>query len=331
MNNFRKTTLENEEVKVVILPEVGGKIIEIYNKRTDTQFLLGPQNSEKTYVKPHYGARYQNYDVSGFDECFPTIAESEYSPLLNPHIKSEMIFPDHGELWSKPWNSLADTKTVLLNVRGEQFDYEFTKHITLADNTVRINYKLENFSDIPFLYLWSAHPLLTVYPNSQIILPGDVEEVSLYYSSDAALGSYGDKLNWPSLNGSKGVDNYSIVPDKKRDLAIKLFTDKLASSYGGIYHPDKDESILFTSNAESTPYIGLWLCYGGWPEESEEKHYTVAIEPTTSPTDSLKDALINENYSEVPPKSVKEWTMEVSVFTGMPVIPENINVNNSYE
>jgi galactose mutarotase-like enzyme len=35
------------------------------------------------------------------------------------------------------------------------------------------------------------------------------------------------------------------------------------------------------------PYLGLWICYGGWPDRAGTKQNCVAIEPTTAPVDSL--------------------------------------------
>jgi galactose mutarotase-like enzyme len=37
----------------------------------------------------------------------------------------------------------------------------------------------------------------------------------------------------------------------------------------------------------ATPYLGLWRCYGGWPNGSGPKQNCVALEPTTAPVDSL--------------------------------------------
>jgi galactose mutarotase-like enzyme len=40
-------------------------------------------------------------------------------------------------------------------------------------------------------------------------------------------------------------------------------------------------------DAAATPYLGLWLCYGGWPERPGTKQACVAMEPSTAPVDSL--------------------------------------------
>ena len=40
-----------------------------------------------------------------------------------------------------------------------------------------------------------------------------------------------------------------------------------------------------------SPFLGLWLCYGGWPEGHPKRQYCVALEPCTAPVDSLATAM----------------------------------------
>jgi galactose mutarotase-like enzyme len=45
--------------------------------------------------------------------------------------------------------------------------------------------------------------------------------------------------------------------------------------------------VKFSFDPAATPYLGLWLCYGGWPDKSGPKQMCVAMEPSTAPVDSL--------------------------------------------
>jgi hypothetical protein len=42
-------------------------------------------------------------------------------------------------------------------------------------------------------------------------------------------------------------------------------------------------------DAAATPYLGLWICYGGWPERPGPKQMCVAMEPATALVDSLAE------------------------------------------
>ncbi len=45
--------------------------------------------------------------------------------------------------------------------------------------------------------------------------------------------------------------------------------------------------IRVSFDTDATPYLGLWICYGGWPDRPGPKQVCVALEPATAPVDSL--------------------------------------------
>jgi hypothetical protein len=60
-----------------------------------------------------------------------------------------------------------------------------------------------------------------------------------------------------------------------------------------------------------TPYLGLWLCYGGWPEGHEQKQVCVALEPATAPVDSLAETGGWSRWLD--PGVTVNWPMEVDI------------------
>ena len=83
--------LENNYLKVIIIPELGGKIASIYNIEKDFELLF--QNKEDIYVKPKLYDAFEKFDASGFDDAFPTIDKCSVY-INNKHIE----YPDHGEM-----------------------------------------------------------------------------------------------------------------------------------------------------------------------------------------------------------------------------------------
>ena len=63
--------LENEVLRTIILPSMGGKVASIYRKDKDFELLY--QNKEDVYRKPKIYDDFSEYDTSGFDDTFPTI------------------------------------------------------------------------------------------------------------------------------------------------------------------------------------------------------------------------------------------------------------------
>ncbi len=318
-NNLIHVVMENDLLRIVVLPEIGGKMIELTNKKTGRQFLLEPQSADGLYRRGYYGANFEGYDTSGFDECFPTIESSEHPDLkgLRPN-DFDIIFPDHGELWSLPWHYRIEDDALLLTANGVRFPYQFKKRISLTENQVEISYSLKNHGDFPFSYIWSAHPLLKVQPGARLVLSDEIERVMLNWASDENMGEFCETLSWPYLeSGDKSVD-YSMVQPRDFGKALKIFTDALTVGGAGVYFSDTDEHLLFQFDTAVNPYLGIWLCYGGWPEGSEEKHLTVGLEPCSGRPDSLEEAINRNEYSQIMPNENKEWQLIMNVSNGVP-------------
>jgi len=307
---FKGVVLENDFIRITVLPEIGGKMIELRNKLTSTQFLLEPQNEKGNYTVPEYGDSYSRFDTSGFDECFPSIASTKVKIE-----DDEISIPDHGELWSRPWNYRLENDSIILSIKGRIFDYTFEKRISLDGGKVIINYSVLNNTAKGLPYIWSAHPLLKVEPQAEIYLPSSDYKMILDSSSDETIGLPGAELPWPYL---KQTTDYSKVQPLEFDKAIKLFEQNPKAGFCCLYNSRKDESILFSFDHQKIKYIGLWLCYGGWPANAEKKHLTVALEPASGCPDDLVKAVKRNSYSFLQPNSRNEWMLEIELLVGKP-------------
>ncbi|WP_242949646.1 DUF5107 domain-containing protein [Clostridium pasteurianum] len=117
--NMNSITLENDLLKVIIIPDLGGKLVSIYNKSSNFELLF--QNKEDSYKKPELNSDFGSFDASGFDDAFPTIDISKIN-----YQGQEILYPDHGEIWSSP------------------FDYRFIDdylELTFSSRILPYNYK----------------------------------------------------------------------------------------------------------------------------------------------------------------------------------------------
>jgi hypothetical protein len=71
--------------------------------------------------------------------------------------------------------------------------------------------------------------------------------------------------------------------------------------------------ILMRFNPVATPFAGLWISQGAWPETSETRQYTVALEPTTSPGDALDSAAKQGSVQKLMPGASLTWPMHLEV------------------
>jgi len=314
-NGFPCVSVRNERLRVDVLPDVGGKLISLRDLETSREFFLPPQPDGPQYRRAFYGAPFDAYDVSGFDDCFPTV-EACRGKL--GAAGTAWQFPDHGEVWSMAWSWRIEKQQIVLAASGVNWPYRIEKRVGLSENGVRVSYRLENLSTEPLAYLWSAHPLLNVRPGARILLPADVTNVLVNWSSDDHAGRLGDIRPWPHLDPQNPSLDYSDVKERETGLAAKVFTGRLQRGMAAVYDPQADESLAFQFDVERTPYLGLWLCYGGWPPAAAQKHLTVALEPCSGRPDSLAEAMKRNEHSVAAPRSKCEWEIEMSIWRGVP-------------
>ena len=310
--------ISNDKVEAVFLPQLGSKMISLINKKSGTQFLLENQDKNKIYRKAFHGADYSLYDASGFDECFPTIEAAE---IIIEHIgngNKKLQYPDHGELWSKEWDyELTDT-SIFFYADGVNAGYSFRKIITLEENRVIINYSLVNKSAFPLYYIWSGHPLLAIEEGDRIIMPPGIYKLFLNWTSDDNIGEFGHYIPWSGEAGE--ANSFYDVKSADTGMALKGFTDSLRHGFAGLFRSHKNESVLISFDYKKLPYLGVWLCFGGWPAGAVKKHYTVALEPTTGRPDSLSESVKRNECSVLDINEERNWKIEFSLWEGLPQI-----------
>jgi len=304
--------LDNGQIRATVIPELGGKMSSLIRAATGREFLLQP--AKHPLARAVYGAEFKKYGASGFHECFPTIASCEYAGEYFHGVS----LPDHGELWSSRWQFEIHEEELWLATEGRCLPYIFRKRIHLQDEAVILQYQLESVTEAPFHYLWSAHPLLKIEPGCRIVLPQDVTEVLVESSRNQRLGEPGDSGRWPRTRlVDAGETDLSILGDSSRQTADKLFTPRLSDGTCALYYPHSNESISFHFNPAIVPYLGIWICEGGWPTP-EGGHHTVALEPCTSRADSLAEAVGRCECAEIKPGAWKRWELQVQLQTGLP-------------
>ncbi len=308
---YTRLILDNGIIKTTIIPELGGNIFELIQKATGSNYIHQPEIDLCEIKRPKYGDKFlPPYDF-GFDDCFPTISPSQYR--LNG---KNIYFPDHGELWTRAWEYNVQDDGINLQIYGINLNYRFKKKIMLDKNILNIHYSLLNLESLPFQYIWSSHPLLIIDPDDEILVEDEIEHLFVNWASDDRYGKYGDIVRWPCKVLSGNNIDLSKVQSKDLTMAIKFFSDKLKKGCAGLYRRKLDTSIIFNFDERIIPYLGIWLCYGGWPKNNDNPAYTIALEPTSGRPDSLSDGIKRNEASSIMPEEEKTWSLSVSIIDG---------------
>jgi galactose mutarotase-like enzyme len=292
-----------------VLPQFGGKIASLRFRGEELlQAPLAPI-AARTRTMPFDAA-----DASGWDECLPSVAACKVQTEAG---LAEV--PDHGDLWRLPSTILEHTpQSVALSAGCFSLPLTLKRRLSLAEtsNGVRISldYRLTNTGTVSVPWSWAAHPLFTVAEGDRILLPDSIRTLRLEGSGGNRLGKYGDEIQWPIADLANGfhVDlSRAEAPDA--GVGDKLFAGPLNSRNGwcALERPSAGVRIRVNFDPDATPYLGLWICYGGWPEGPGPKQVCVALEPATAPVDSL--AISGPWSRTLSAGEWFNWTMQVDL------------------
>jgi hypothetical protein len=304
-DELQRVVLQNDAIRAVILPEIGGKVGSLVSLKTGREFLL--QHPDRPYRRARFADSIEHYDISGFDECLPTVAACPYPET--PFAGVPM--PDHGEVWSRAWKQEIRGEELILEVEGVRLPYRLRRTTRLAGPVMELEYEITNTANQPFKYLWSAHPLLTVQPGAQIVLPPEVSEVLVDYSAGNRF-AIGKTIAWPRARQADGASvALDAITGPRQKTADKLFTPRLSQGYCGVRFP-AGEALFFRFDPRLVPYVGLWICQGGFPPEGTPE-FTLALEPCNGRPDSLATAIACGECPELAGGATQRWKLDIEV------------------
>jgi hypothetical protein len=266
---LRVLTLENALLRVQILPEAGAKIWQITYLPFDTELLWN-----NPHIPPQQHAIHTPYDdvwSGGWDELFPNDEEAVI------HGKR---YPDHGELWSAPWEAEsfthADKVGVTLRLRTPLSSVAVEKTITLPHGSAQLHFahRFTNHGAVAFPFLWKLHPAMRVTPQHRIDMPR--MRVLREPAFPGTLAEAPLEFAWPhAFLPGRTVDLRRVPHPRERELHF-FYGTELEGGWCAITDTAKRLACGLRFDPAIFPSCWLFASYGGWLD------YNVAVpEPCT--------------------------------------------------
>jgi galactose mutarotase-like enzyme len=298
--------MQTDTLRAAVLPALGGKIASL-------QWLPGKVELLQAPLAP-YAARtlamaFDESDASGIDECLPSVAACTIATG-----QGNVQVPDHGDFWRLEWEAVQEGNEIRMAGAGVSLPLRFERTIRLEGDTLGLSYRVTNASRQPVPYAWSAHPLFAVDRGDRIALPASVKRVHVEGSAGQRLGPRHGEHAWPrtASDGRKAID-LSTAGGPADGVGDKLFTEAPEEGWAAVDRVRHQLRVEVQFDPERSPWLGLWLCYGGWPEGSATRQQCVAIEPCTAPVDSLAEAIAAGQSRRLEPGQSDEWPMRIHV------------------
>ena len=267
--------LENEQIRVCILPQIGSHICSFYDKTEGRELLL--QAPGVDYVHPENAANFDFGECAGIDDMFPAAAPTVYrgEPF------DGLALPDHGEVWSSAFSVLSHSSSeAVMVMEGALMPYRLKKRFVLDKTCLRVEYTLTNLSDLAYRYIWAAHPMFAGCESYKVLLPDTVDRVTIGWGEGTAY-TPGKEYSWPVITWDDGSRmDVSAAPQKDAGYCYKPVTvAPMTKGWCALVDTEAKYGLEICFDAEQTPFLGIWIDGNGL---SSKPQYDIAIEPSTT-------------------------------------------------
>jgi galactose mutarotase-like enzyme len=289
--------LENEEISVIVYPRYGGKISSFCSRQGKREwFWRNPQTALK---QVEFGSPYDDNFYGGMDELFP----NDFPTVVN-----DVTLPDHGELWSQPWDydivCGEQGWTISMSLSLRLYSVRIERRIYLKRNGMVVESTLTNLSDRPFPYLWVLHPAFNIGPRFRFHFPQG--KVIVDDELNGRVRKEIKPFTWP---GNEIGYDLSVVPERNGGLESYYITD-LPEGRFIIEDTENREALKVEFPLEVFPHMWLFMPLGGWRD-----HYVAVIEPSSGYPTDLAYAVKNGTSSNLQGNSSISAVIKFTAFS----------------
>lgn len=232
---YKAVYLENEYLKIMILPELGGRIQRAYDKTNDYDFVY-----YNHVIKPALVGLAGPWISGGIEFNWPQ------------HHRPTTYMPVDYQLRENADGS----KTLLVNDCDQMYGTKGIASFTLYPGKAYIEIKgqLYNRTAMPQTFLWWANPAVAVNDQTQSIFPPDVHSVYDHGKRDVS--------RFPIAKGIYYKHDYSEGVDISRYKNIPVPTSYMAETskydFVGGYDYGKEAGLLHVADHHFSPGKKQW-------------------------------------------------------------------------
>lgn len=298
-HDFRAIVIENRQLRLVILPELGGKLWSLVYKPVDREILW--HNPRMAPRPAPYGAAYDDWFCGGWDELFPNDAPTTFAGDS---------YPDHGEWWALPFDweittQRTDEVTLHLWRGGVATNTLVERWITVraGEPRIELRYRIHNAGPQPLDFLWKLHPALAISPHARIDLPACTVQLDPAFNARLAQQPF----PWPHARSTQGdLIDMRVPPPASAATCDFYYATDLAAGWCAL--TDAQAGYRFALTFDPAIFRSVWVfgAYGGW-----RGHYVTILEPCTGYPYRLEDAVAQGTASRLAAAEEIETTVTI--------------------
>jgi galactose mutarotase-like enzyme len=293
----RVVILENELLRVAILPERGAEIVELRHKPTDLNPLwrspwpAHPPTAPLQHQSTAASAFLDGY-LGGWQELFPTCGDAATIHGAELGV--------HGEVTALPWRVDVEREDdaevrVCFAVETVRTPFRLERRMSLRGGvaTLFLNERASSFADRPLEVMWGHHPTF----GAPFLQPGcriesDARRIEVFDQHRHPDGHLpAQQGRWPRLRTHDGAElDVSQVGSPADSVHDWIYLSDFESGWLALRQP-QGLGVALAWDTGIMPYLLMWRNYGGakgapWFGRA----YTLGLEPHSGAPASFASA-----------------------------------------
>jgi galactose mutarotase-like enzyme len=310
MQDWTPVTLENERLRVTVLPERGGDIHALRHLPSQSELLWRAPWETPAGPSIPAGVDFHDWYLGGWNDLFP----NGDGPCVVDGVSHER----HGESWRMPWRASGGGDALTLEVELSVLPLRARKTLRLSGSTLVVDELVEHVGDAPLRMMWGQHPAWggdLLEAGCRIDLPGAmVEGYGAQVDATSRLDASA-RAPWPTFPGSDGGElDLSVVPGPERRSHDVAVIGDLADGWYALRNPGRGIGVALRFPRELFRWLWMWQPFGGVSVAPfDQGTYALALEPWTSPP-GLERATARGAEVRLQPGETLSATIEATVF-----------------
>jgi galactose mutarotase-like enzyme len=319
---YHAVTLQNRLIRVTVLPEKGGEIIEWLHKPTDTDVLfLSPNGLRRgQHAEPSIGGAPGTF-VDRYAGAWQEILPAGGPPASFGGAE----FGQHGEISVLPWRCelLTDNdkevavKLTVQTIRTPLL-LERIMRLTADQPILFVEESLTNLAPQPLPVMWGHHPAYggaflddsCIFKIKQARI--EVPEELAFPTQRLAPGTTAD---WPKVQGRDGQTvDLSTMPPRTANTADYFYLTDLAEGRYRIVSQRLGLAVDMRWDLSIMPHLWFWQVAGGAPDYPWwSQTYSMALEPFASKCCNYQQAATTNDALLLASNETRTFTLQAAI------------------
>jgi len=285
---WKLLVLENELLRIEVIPEKGSDIWSFLYKPFDLDFMWRTPTGlcdRALYVptKSMPEGNFMDFYEGGWQEIAPSGGDG--------CVYRNAAYGLHGEVWNLPWHCVIerddpDEVTAKLTCRLVKCPLVIEKRLTLrsGEPVLHIDETITNRSEETIEFMWGHHPTFGapfLNANCVVDIPAKKIAVHSFPHDENRRFERGQVFDWPRMTTRSGeaVDGSRIPPPEAKTSDELCFTD-LDEGWYSLTDAVRKVGFALEWDLQMFPYVWFWQVFGGgtgWPWYG--RTYNCALEP----------------------------------------------------